>query len=72
MYRCDRVMNGASILCQCACFKHVLIDGMTQGTYAVAIKTVLVEDALPKGRRDLVTCLTTGESVNKQREKGIQ
>lgn len=39
------------------------LESKTNVTYTITIETVLVENGLPEGRRDLVTGLTNGESV---------
>lgn len=47
------------------------MDRSIGDTHTIAVKAVFVENALPKGRRDLVTCLTTGESVQHQKAQGL-
>jgi len=43
--------------------QETALDLPVGGTYTIAVETMFVKNALPKGGRDLVTGLTNGEPV---------
>ena len=70
----DVSLCGFGIVCK-ASVVHILVHTLwacvSNSTYAIAIETVFVEDALPESRANLVTCLTAGESEASQRNQSI-